>query len=221
MTVMQKTEEIKTKVVEQLAWDSRIDASRVAVAVSNGTVTLKGRVPSYTARRVAEEVAGPVAGVVSVDNQLVVEPPSSKAVSDQDIRQNAQRTLDTSADFDPEGIKVAVDGGRIVLEGTVRAYWEKVTAATLVEGIAGVIDVDNRIAVVPTETIDDALIADEIVHALDRNARTDASAINVKVENGSVTLSGFASDLHAEQTATSIARHTAGVRDIVNHIEIQ
>lgn len=80
---------------------------------------------------------------------------------------------------------------------------------------------DNRIAVVPSETIDDALIADEIVHALDRNVHTDASAINVKVENGSVTLSGFVSNLQAEQSAISIARHTAGVRDIVNLIEIR
>ena len=40
-------ETIKTQVVDQLVWDSRVDAADVGVTVKKGSVTIKGMVPSY------------------------------------------------------------------------------------------------------------------------------------------------------------------------------
>lgn len=51
---MARTEEqIKRDVVDQLFWDIRVDASDVTVEVSNGTVTLRGTVPTYLAAKAA------------------------------------------------------------------------------------------------------------------------------------------------------------------------
>lgn len=222
MAVAQQwTQEIKKNVVDELYWDSRIDASRVLVDVSDGMVTLKGTVPSYSARQAAEADARAVAGMASVDNQLKVEPLSEIPVDDQQVKDNAERVLRTNADIGSESIDISVEAGRVTLEGNVSAYWKKVIAADLVGRVSGVTDVNNRIAVVPSEKIDDAIIADQIVHALERNAGTDPEAIHVKVEDGRVTLSGFAPTLHAEHTAAGIARNTAGVKDVVSFIQVQ
>ena len=44
-------EDIKMDVVEQLGWDSRVDASRVLVTVVERMVTLEGAVDAFSHRR--------------------------------------------------------------------------------------------------------------------------------------------------------------------------
>ena len=43
--VISLDEQIKLSVIDQLKWDSRVDISDIDVAVSGGTVKLKGSVP--------------------------------------------------------------------------------------------------------------------------------------------------------------------------------
>jgi len=55
---MAKTDElIKKDVIEQLVRDDRIDASNIHIEVSNGTVTLRGEVPTYFSKTSAFEDA--------------------------------------------------------------------------------------------------------------------------------------------------------------------
>ena len=46
-SIYMNDETIDKQVVDQLYWDSRVNASEVAVTVQNGKVTLHGTVPSY------------------------------------------------------------------------------------------------------------------------------------------------------------------------------
>ncbi|MFW6153885.1 MAG: BON domain-containing protein [Planctomycetota bacterium] len=45
--VAKTDEEVKTEVVEELRWDSGVDASKVQVEVDDGVVKLSGHVPSW------------------------------------------------------------------------------------------------------------------------------------------------------------------------------
>jgi hypothetical protein len=75
---MRKAEEIKKDVVNQLAWDSRVDASNISVKVEDNEVSLSGTVPFFSEKDNAENIAWAVDGVYSIDNELNVKfPPTS------------------------------------------------------------------------------------------------------------------------------------------------
>jgi hyperosmotically inducible periplasmic protein len=65
---------ITTSVNAELAKDSSLSALKINVDTDNGRVALRGTAPSEAARERATQLASNVKGVVSVDNQLSVEP---------------------------------------------------------------------------------------------------------------------------------------------------
>lgn len=216
---MKTDEQIKVEVARQLKWDARIDASDVSVMVDNGRVELKGNVPSTTAKSAAYDDAHKVSGVVSVDNKLEVQFPKTKTVpTDADIKSNIISTFSYDSDLESYKIDVSVEGGWVTLEGTVDAYWEKAMAKNEAMDVHGVVGVTNNLAVVPTEDYLDEDIATDIVNALERNVTVTASDIDVKVENGEVTLSGTVDMLTEKNTAFDIAQHTPGVVSVDNEI---
>lgn len=66
-------ERIRDDVNDRLTEDSWVDASAISVAVSDGEVTLGGRVDSKIAKRRAEDLADDVTGVKHVQNNLRVD----------------------------------------------------------------------------------------------------------------------------------------------------
>jgi osmotically-inducible protein OsmY len=66
---------IDGKVSERLSAELPADAAQIQVEVTHGEVTLAGTVDTSEARRRAEDVAGSIAGVVSVMNNLRVRQP--------------------------------------------------------------------------------------------------------------------------------------------------
>ncbi|HEY3740492.1 MAG TPA: BON domain-containing protein [Bryobacteraceae bacterium] len=68
-------DKIHDLVMVRLAGDQEIGgAGRIEVSVSNGVVTLTGRIESDKQKARAEHLAKKVKGVKSVDNQIKVEP---------------------------------------------------------------------------------------------------------------------------------------------------
>jgi osmotically-inducible protein OsmY len=65
-------EDIRRDVLTTLARNTFIEADRINVHVSDGTVTLTGTVDDYFAWRTAEDVAKFTSGVVDVHNDLVI-----------------------------------------------------------------------------------------------------------------------------------------------------
>lgn len=65
---------ITTTVKAEIAKDSKLSALKINVDTDNGRVALRGTAPSNEAREHATTLAQGVKGVVSVDNQLSVEP---------------------------------------------------------------------------------------------------------------------------------------------------
>jgi len=64
---------LEADVAEALSRTGALDASRVEVTVSNGTIMLAGFVGSRPEIDIAGEVAARVAGVAAIDNRLMVE----------------------------------------------------------------------------------------------------------------------------------------------------
>jgi hyperosmotically inducible protein len=62
--------DIKDDVAKAIQSDAGINSDHVVVNVTNGTVTLTGRVGSWIQQRQAEEDAMRIPGVVEVENDL-------------------------------------------------------------------------------------------------------------------------------------------------------
>lgn len=214
-------EKIKKEVVDNLYWDTRVDATDVVVEVSDdGEVTLTGNVPSYTAKTSATTSVWSISGVKEVDNQLTVEYPAAVTVpSDQDIRNNVENTLLWDTDIDSTKIDVSVNAGVVTIEGDVDAYWKLYQAQSDAD-VTGVLDIVNKLAVVPSEDILDKDIAEDVINALDRNAMVDIDNVNVEVEDGDVVLTGAVSDWSAYRSAEDTAFYTLGVTSVDNQLTI-
>ena len=212
-------EQIKKDIVNQLYWDQMVDASDVMVEVSDGKVTLSGTVPSYSARQAAYNDAVIIPGVYLMDNRLGVQaPPVLPPITDDEIRMRAESILDWNADIDAAAIIVTVQAGRVNLSGHVDAYWKRIKAEELVSNLFGVLEVDNAITVVPTDGYRDTLIADDIIATLERSTDIDINNVEIKVENGVVTLSGNVPNWSALRSAEDIARYTGGVVEVINDL---
>jgi len=222
--MMRADERITADVVDQLVWDDRIDASMVAVTVDQGEVTLEGTVPTHTARWAAEDDARLVAGVRSVSNELSVDSLAASsehpAPSDAEILADVERALVTSAALSGHTILATVAGAWVTLEGSVDAYWKKVHAEQKLLDLRGVVGVTNKVAVVPTQSVSDDVIAKGVMDAIERNANVRVEDVEVSVEDGRVILDGVVPNGVTQVAAHNAARYAAGVRDVDDRLVV-
>lgn len=214
-------EKLKKDVIDQLYWDSSVDASQIKVEVADGVVTLTGTVPSYGNRIAAESDAWAVRGIRDVRNDLIVrlDPPETPQ-TDADIQRNVSSLLAWTPDIVGLDIQVTVQNGEVTLEGVVDQFWKKWKAENLVHNLSGVIDVVNHLTVVPTEDVVDKEIAMQIENALDRDAHMFADEVTVEVEDGKVSLTGTVPSWYARWRAFDIAAVTPGVTHVDHELEI-
>lgn len=211
-------ERIKKDVVDQLCRNSRVDASHIKVDVSGGRVTLMGSVVSYAAKKRAENDSQEVKGVRSVENELVIQIPSSLTPSDTILRSQIEALFVQDPDMDANAISVSVTDGMVALKGTVDTYLKKIKAEELASDVSGVAGIVNELAVVPTKTYLDQSIAEDIVAALKRNSQIEVDSIDIKVEKGKVTISGGVHNWAAYRATLDTVHRTAGVVKVINHL---
>lgn len=214
-------ENIKRDVVDQLYWDNRVNAADVKVEVLNGIVALSGNVSTSNARYSAASDAWMIEGVTDVDNKIhVLYESGVNLPTDLQIKTQAESTLHWSEDIDSTDIQVSVSQGVVTLNGTVDSYWKKWEAERMISRNFGVTAVENHLAIVPTQSILDKDIAEDIERALDRNFYVDTEGVSVKVDRGIVTLTGEVSSTIARTQAEDVAMYTTGVMDVRNELRL-
>jgi len=135
--------DIAAAAVRALEWDAMINVDNLDVTVSKGWVTMKGSVDWQYQKQDAERVVSRLTGVKGVSNLLTIK----TRVAAYDVKQKIEQALVRSAQADAGKITVEVDGNRVILKGTVRAYAEKQEAERAAWAAPGVTSVDNRITV--------------------------------------------------------------------------
>jgi len=214
-------EVIKKDVVDELYWDNRIDASNINVTVDDGIVKLSGEVPTYNSLTLARSLPWRIGGVKDVEDNIRVNYVLPAPLpSDDDIGIWIENTLAWDPAIDETRITTAVDNGIVTMEGTVDAYWKKSFVENKISGIRGIVDIENKLAVVPTERINDEVIAQDIVSAFDRDVQVDPETITVDVKDGIVTLSGAVPYPAARHAAERNASLTGGVIDVINELKV-
>jgi hyperosmotically inducible protein len=211
--------EIKDHVKNHLFWDSRVDASDVQVEVKNGHVTLKGTVPSYRGKIAAEDIAM-IKGVTVIDNMLDVRFAQEDVPKNEELKTVVEAVLRSSPDIDANKLAVTVQGSEVALTGTTESFWQRRTAEEIVFNVLGVTKLTSTISIEPATPPQDKSIEQDVKSALERNSHIDSSEVNVKVEEGVVTLSGKVEDWLARREAIDAACLTAGVRGVQDRMSV-
>jgi len=138
--------EIARAVRSALVWDVFVPDERVQSTVSDGVVTLKGVVDSWSQRDSADRAIRNLAGVRAVLNKLEVKPPKVAAV---DVRQAIEDALDRQAEREARQIRVEVRDSEVTLSGTVRSWAERQAAIGAAKGTPGVRSVQDGLRIEP------------------------------------------------------------------------
>jgi osmotically-inducible protein OsmY len=219
---MRKAEEIKKDVVNQLAWDSRVDASNISVKVEDNEVSLSGTVPFFSEKDNAENIAWAVDGVYSIDNELNVKfPPTFKTPQDDQIEDTVEQFLKWNTTVDESSVSIDVDDGEVTLEGSVPTFWEKLEAEREAQIVRGVKDVKSKIVVAPTEKVGDEILGERVMDRVEQNTLVDVDKVDVKVKDGKVTLSGVVPSWYIWDSVYDAAKNTIGITEIEDKLKIK
>jgi len=142
---MKTDTEIAQAVLAALRWNVVVPDERITVSVSNGWVTLGGKVEWDYQRVAAANAVRYLLGVRGVTNTIAMTP----HVTAPDVKAKIEAALKRSAEVDARRINVAVLDGKVTLTGNVHSWFERDEARHAAWAAPGVKDVDDRIAVTP------------------------------------------------------------------------
>lgn len=84
----------------------------------------------------------------------------------------------------------------------------------------GVVDIENKLTVVPTAKVTDQVIAPEIMNAVDRSDAVNVDAVDIKVKDGVATVSGELPNRAAYEAVLECAYNTFGVKDVKDRLNL-
>ena len=210
---------IAADVTAELFFDPQVTMSDITANVIDGRVTLSGTADTYAAKWAAERAAFREGGVRSVHNLINVDPKLLGIPTDAEITASVREALDRNVSVPVGRVHVSVEGGKVLLSGTVEWYYQRVAAEHSAGNVYAVRSVTSEITVTPP-TVSTTEISKDIKDALVRNAQVDAQHITVQVAGNQVTLSGKVRSWMERTEAVDAAWRAKGVSEVIDSITV-
>ncbi len=200
----------------------------VKVKVSDGVVTLTGTVQDKDDRDLAADTVENLPGVVSINNDIKVDPVYPEK-SDAWMAVKIRSRLLVKANVSATSTKVTVVDGNVVLTGTADNVAQKELTEAYAKDIDGVKTVKNEIVVTdkmtdkPTigEKIDDASITSQVKYALLTHKGTSALKTKVETVDGVIVITGVASSEAEKSLVTKLAKDVRGTQSVTNAMTVK
>jgi osmotically-inducible protein OsmY len=144
-TTRRSDTEIAAAALNALRWDAVVPDDRIRVTVRDGWVTLEGDAQWQYERDAAERDVRNLTGVRGVTNQMSLK---SRAQPGE-VKQKIEAAFKRSAELDARRVGVEARDGKVILHGNVRSFAEREEAQRAAWAAPGVVEVDNRLSVIP------------------------------------------------------------------------
>ena len=234
---------ITSSPVRAASTDSRIESSAahsytfknylkddsIKVDSKNGVVTLTGTVADASHKSMAENTVASLPGVVTVDNELLINGKQPAEHSDMWIKMKVQTALLFHRNVSATGTTVYVKDGIVTLQGEASSMAQKELTTEYARDIDNVNEVKNDMTIANTpatpdatigDKIDDASITAEVKSSLLSHRSTSALHTTVSTTDGVVTLSGIAKNDAEKSLVTKLATDINGVTSVINNMTI-
>lgn len=144
-------------------------------------------------------------------------------MDDKILRNHVLAALDWEPSIDTSGIAIGAKDGVVTLSGHVRTYVEKLKAEQVVRNVRGVHAIAEELEVRPlhTHTRADDEIAKRAVDILNWDVMVPSEAVQVKVQEGWVTLTGDVDWQYQRTAAEDDVRKLSGVLGVTNLVTIR
>ncbi|HEY0288741.1 MAG TPA: BON domain-containing protein [Pseudomonas sp.] len=144
-------------------------------------------------------------------------------MNDLALRRTILDELEFQPHVDAAAIGVAIENGVVCLTGHVRTYAEKIAAEQAVKSVKGVKAVAEEIEVrVPSDLdLGDEVIASRCLDVIRWNSAIPEDRMQIKVQQGWVTLEGEVDWQYQKEAAQSAVRKLAGVAGINNMLIVK
>jgi osmotically-inducible protein OsmY len=201
---------------------------QVKVSVTDGIVTLTGTVQDKGNKDLAADTVENLPGVLSVDNQIKVEPVYPEH-SDAWMAFKIRSTLLVKANVSAIDTKVDVKDGVVTLSGTTQNAAQKDLTEAYAKDIDGVKSVTNDLVVTPppadqqtvSDTIDDASITSQVKYALLSHDSTSALKTHITTTEGVVAITGEADSDAEKSLVTKLAQDVRGTKSVTNDMTVK
>ena len=142
--------------------------------------------------------------------------------TDRQLQQDVMEELRWDAAVQSAHIGVEARDGVVTLSGEIDSYAEKFAAADAAKRVAGVkgVAMDLEVKLPGSYKRTDADIAKAAVTALEWNVSVPIGAVQVKVDDGFVTLTGEVDWGYQSASAEQALQPLVGVRGVTNQIRI-
>ncbi len=138
-------DEIAQRALDIMNWSVQVPADSIQVKVEKGWITLTGAVEWQYQREAAEAAVRQLSGIRGVTNVIEIKP----HVAASDVHRKIMDSLKRNAEVEADSIRVVVDNDKVILEGKVKAWYERNLAERAAWSAPGVKAVEDRLSIGP------------------------------------------------------------------------
>jgi osmotically-inducible protein OsmY len=211
---------LREKLIGHISRDPDLAQANIQVVLVNGGAVFSGSVPNWTLKRRVLAIAGTQRGIYNVTDQMTI--PRGN-VGDAEIAKAIGSLLaDYSEPLGLKGLEVSSEDGVATLRGGVASFTARVRAEERAGQVLGLQRIVNRLvpAGVPGGTDDVTLRRAVVAYLSDFREFPYPGEIDVRLQNGRVTLSGSLDMYMGRQQAGAMAALVSGVREVENQIKV-